>query len=240
MILGEVIQRIQSLYSKGVQSDDSRLTSRHIYNSIITARSSVLRQMLNKNQKVSDWLYQSLPCVELVKAPITECPCIPANGCSILRTKYKLPNPITGINDMEIRAVTTMDGGIRLDPTTFENVKYLIGNKFTGKKPHYYIKNEYLYVTSLKALRGIVITGLWGDPVEAQQFPSLCSDCENCNCVDIMDTDFPVDNDLMKTIIQMVADELISVFRQMDSDDQNNAEDDTKSLGLIHQPKGDS
>ena len=42
MIIGDIIQRIQSLYSKGVQSDDTRLKSRHIYNVLITNRNNKL------------------------------------------------------------------------------------------------------------------------------------------------------------------------------------------------------
>ena len=86
MITGEVIQRIQSIYSKGVQSDDSRLRSRHIYNKLITVTAKLYEQQKNKKQKVNQWSYQVLPCVELIKTPIHECPCVPTLGCTIFRT----------------------------------------------------------------------------------------------------------------------------------------------------------
>ena len=35
MKIKEIIQRVQSLYSKGVQSDDTRLSDRHIYNKMV-------------------------------------------------------------------------------------------------------------------------------------------------------------------------------------------------------------
>ena len=41
MLVKELVQRIQSLYSKGVQSDDTRLSSPHIYNKLITVRSKL-------------------------------------------------------------------------------------------------------------------------------------------------------------------------------------------------------
>ena len=46
----ELIQRVQSLYSKGVQSDDSRLTSRHIYNKLTTVRAKLVTEEAKKNQ----------------------------------------------------------------------------------------------------------------------------------------------------------------------------------------------
>ena len=53
MLIKEIVQRIQSLYSKGVQSDDSRLSDRHIYNKMITVRSKLISQQHNKKQKIS-------------------------------------------------------------------------------------------------------------------------------------------------------------------------------------------
>ena len=51
MTTGEVIQRIQSLYSKGVQSDDSRLRPRHIYNKLLSTTAKLYEQ-----QK---WMYDN-------------------------------------------------------------------------------------------------------------------------------------------------------------------------------------
>ena len=42
MILRDIIQRVLSLYNKGLQSDDNRLKPRHIYNKLITVRSLLL------------------------------------------------------------------------------------------------------------------------------------------------------------------------------------------------------
>ena len=42
MTVGDLIQRVQSLYSKGVESDDSRLTRRHIYNKLLSVRSTLI------------------------------------------------------------------------------------------------------------------------------------------------------------------------------------------------------
>ena len=48
MKIGEIIQRIQSLYSKGVESDDTRLMSRHIYNKLLTVRARLISQDAKK------------------------------------------------------------------------------------------------------------------------------------------------------------------------------------------------
>jgi len=87
MKINELIQRIQSLYSKGVQSDDTRLSNRHVYNKIKTVRSKLVSQEAKKKQKISSWNYQPIPCIELIKVDAHDCPCIPPVGCKILRSK---------------------------------------------------------------------------------------------------------------------------------------------------------
>lgn len=235
--VGDAIQRVQSLYSRGVHSDDTRLTSRHIYSALVTARAVLIRQRAEK-QQLSQWMYQSIPCVELIDSPKHECPCIPTNGCSVLRTKYKLPKPVTGLSDVLIQSVTTLDGNITLDPSTFETEKYAGGNKFTAKKPTYYIRNEYLYITIYKKLQVITLSGIFEDPIDAQLYPSFCpSDCPECECKSPFDSPFPIDGDLIRPLLQVANDELIIMLKQMGEDKSNNASDDTNTNGLVHQPQ---
>lgn len=237
MLLEEILQRVQSLYSRGVQSKDTRLTPRHIYSATSTARSILLKQQYNKKQITGRWSYQTLPCVELIKAPVHECPCVPSAGCMILRTKYKIPKPISGIDRHLIQAVTSLDGSVKFEETNFEIAKFANkGNKYINDKPNYYPYNNYLYLTSIKALKAITVLGLFDDIIEAFQFPSLCTDgCIDCQCADIMDIEYPIDGDLVKPLIQIANDELIIIMKQMTEDKGNNASDDTGSGGMVHQ-----
>mgnify|MGYP000501237515 CR=1 FL=1 len=254
MLTKELLQRIQSLYSKGVQSDDTRLSFRHIYSKALTTRAKLIVQKLNKRQKLSQWTYQTLNCVELVVAKPYECPCLPAVGCKILRTKYELPSLITGIVDGHaIQSVTSLEGSITFSETTWENKKYSKGSKYTASKPDYYIRDNYLYVTVKGAPKVITITGLFEDPIEALQYPSICGqeDCKPSNslgsgqtktdlevgytpedhcpeCMSPLDMELPIDKAMVEPLIEMAANELIGVFNQNTEDISNNALDRTK------------
>jgi hypothetical protein len=251
MIIKEIIQRIQSLYSKGVQSDDSRLSARHIYSKLLTARARLVTQKIDKRQKVSQWVHQTLDCVELIPALPYECPCLPAVGCKVLRTKVELPTPLTGLlNGHMIQSVTSLEGSITFSETTWENKKYASGSKYTSTKPDFYIRNNYLYVTSKKAPKVLTITGLFEDPLEVAKFPSICGEV-NCKdlpenigktdleigftpedycpeCISPLDLELPVERDMVETLIEIAANELISVFNQGQEDISNNALDSTK------------
>jgi len=225
MKLKDILQRVQSLYSKGVKSDDSRLTNRHIYNKLLTVRSRLISQEAKKKQKISQWNYQVLPCVELELVPPHDCPCVPPLGCKILRTKYKLPEPLTGLNGSLIQTVSTMDRGIKIDEVTLNAVNAQKGNKYTSKKMNYFLHNGYLYVTSTQNLKAISIVALFEDPIEASQFKGLC-DCEDCNnCIDYLEQDFPIDNDLIDAMIELTINELVILFSQSQEDQTNNTRD---------------
>ena len=247
MIIKVIAQRVQSLYSKGVQSDDSRLSTRHIYNTLLGFRSRLLIQKINKRQPVSQWVYQTLNCVELVKAKPYECPCLPPVGCTIMKTKYPLPQPLTGLMEGHmIQSVTSLDGSVIYSETTWEQKKYKKGSKYTADKPDFYIRDGYLFITTKKGPKAITITGLFQDPLEVYAYPSICGK-EECveegpqvaansddplippticpECESPLNKDLPFENDMEGTLIEMTAKELIENFNRNREDISNNSRD---------------
>lgn len=228
MITDEIIQRVMSLYSKGVQSDDSRLSKRHVYNKLLTSRARLVSQQAKKKQILSQWTYQTLPCVELVEVSPYECPCIPPKGCTILRTKHELPNPITSYSNHLIQSVTSLDGSIIYSEIGWIEKKYKNASKYISKKPDFFIRNNYLYITHTSGPKLISITGLFNDPFEVMEYPSYCDDCEDggCNdCLSPLDTEFPIDSDMIDTLIEMAVNELLGVFTKSREDITNNSKD---------------
>ncbi len=225
---GALIQRIQSLYSKGVQSDDSRLEKRQIYAGILSTRAKLLNQQAKKKQKISSWNEQTIPCVKLVKADAHECPCLPPLGCTILKSENPLPRPISDMDKPLISSVTSLNGEIIYSKTSWTEKKYKSGNKYTASKPDYYIRNNHLYVTHKSGPRIITVTGVFEDPFEVSQFPSFCddADCTDCNsCKSPLDMEAPIDSSMVETLIQMVANEFIILFNQNREDLTNNTID---------------
>lgn len=230
MRIGEIIQRVQSLYSKGVNSDDSRLMNRHIYNKLLTIRAKLISQEAKKKQRISQWNYQTIPCVELIKVSGHECPCIPPIGCDILRSKYKLPKPLTGLSGNLIQSVTSIDRTIKIDEISINAIKVQKGNKYTPKKINYFIQNNYLYISTSSKIEVVSIVGLFEDPIEVKNFIGLCdTNCEDCKkCIDYQEENFYIDNDLVDTMVELSAIELIQIFSQNTEDVTNNSKDSLK------------
>jgi len=228
MKVSEFIQRVQSLYSKGVNSDDSRLSNRHIYNKLLTVRSRLISQEAKKKLRISAWNYQTLPCVELIQVPTHDCPCIPPRGCDILRSRYELPKPLSGLSNDLIKSVSSIDRDLKIDEISINALGSQKGNKFTSKKINYFIQDGYLYISTPSKLKVVSVIGLFEDPIEASKFPSYCG-CEGCiECVDYLEEDFPIDNYLADAVIELSLQELVVMFSQNIEDLTNNSRDNLK------------
>jgi len=211
MTIGEVIQRIQSLYNMRTMSDSSLLTPQRIYNIMISVRSRLLSQKAKKHQKISQWNYQTIPCIELIIVPEHDCSCVPPIGCSILRTKYQLPEPLVDLNRHLIQSVTSIDGEIVYPEISWVEKKYKSANKYTANKADSFIRKGYLYITYKNGPKLITVTGLFNDPVKAASYKLFCPEM-NTPCLSALDMDFPIDSDLIDVLIEMSAAELINSF----------------------------
>jgi hypothetical protein len=212
MKIEDLIYRVQSAFSEIVKTAFEPLPNRLIYNKLLSVRSKIVVQKINKRQPISQWEYQTIGCLEMIKAKPFECPCAPPVDCFTLRSKSKLPKPLTGILDgHELQSVSTIDGGISYSQTTWTAKKFKKGSKFTSNKPDYFIRDGYLFITCKNSPKMISITGLFENPIEVAEYQGLCEADDN-PCQSFLDKEFPIEQDQIDTLIELTANELILPF----------------------------
>lgn len=225
MNIREAIDRVQALYSKGAASDDTRLSKRHIYSKLKSARALLLRREYNKYKKLSDRNIEYLECVRMIKAEPYECPCVPPTGFQILKSGCEIPRPISSTAGAHIASVTSLDGSYIFSPTTWEEKKYKAGNKYTSGTLDYFFKNGYLYITSRELIPAVTVAGIFED--------SESFNCDYCcdedlypkDCTSLLDKEFKVDAHLMEPIVQLAVEELINIFAKIPEDKENDSTD---------------
>jgi len=225
MTIRESIQRVLSLYSKGVGSAASRLSRRHAWNKLITVRERVLTQQINKNQKISQWCYQRVPCVEMIDVPVIECPCVPPLGMYILRSKHKLPAVMASMDKQLFQGVMSLDGSVKYDESEWSSKKYKKGAKYTAAKVDYFVHGEYLWLTATKKPQKLTLSVLGADPIKWYQF-GYC--CDGQECLDFLSLEFPVEGGMFESIIELAAAELIDSFSKRKEDTAANSRDDVQ------------
>ena len=226
MLVREIIQRIQSANSRGVNSDDSRLTNRHIYNKINTVRAFLMGRLIRNRKAISSWNYYTLPCVEVIEVPTNEeCPCIPPSGCTVFRTKHPIPKPFMDNMTHKIKNVTDLERNTNIDYIAVSQIKYLNGGKYTQSNVRYFLENGYMYFTHPMKLKSVRVSLIPEDILKAQVFPSYCEKETEESCFSILDTEYPIDSDLLELLIQMTYEELVTAFSQARQDLDNNSVD---------------
>jgi len=232
MKVEELIQRVQSLYSKGAQSRSTRLMSRHIYNKLLSVRSLLVFQKRNKKQLLSKWNYSVIPCVELELVDPSECDCFVSPGCNLLRSTSKLPKPINDIGGYLIESVTSVDGAIQITETTYLKKNWQVDDKYTSNKPKWFIKDDYLYITITRKLKAVTIVGMFSDFMEVESFVSACASDLNETCpINPFEVEFSIDEELIDPLIELTAKELSAGFRFGYEDRRNDSVDKVEGKG---------
>lgn len=226
MLTGEIIDRVQSLYSKGAASDDSRLATMLIYNKLISVRARVFTQEFRKNRTFSDWDLQPLECVALTRQNSITCGL--NTKCTFMKSTYILPASIT-FDGTENINVFSSDGIINYSRTDFANFKYIKGNKYGIKEVFYYVHDYYLYLLNSK-MTTAYIKGIWRDPVAVYRLNATYKG--ETTCFNNKEVDFYTPLHLIESIIQLTVEELVLQFSQMREDISNDSND-----SLIEQSK---
>ena len=116
--IGEVISRIRGQIKSETQ--DAFMTDRFIYSLILKYAQLLMRRQDSSNKlKKFNSVWQSLPFVELIEIDKIEAECSGIqSGCTIKRTKQKLPTFMEGYWGPLIRTVSSIDGSIELQATS--------------------------------------------------------------------------------------------------------------------------
>ena len=210
-----------------VASDDSYYTIDHILFLISKIRALLLKQTYsNIKKEIPQSNYQTI-CLDLMQVPaITGEPC---EGGTYLRSKEKVPSTMTiGTN-----IVYPIDfyQGTHITYVSRERMRYVGTNKwlkniiYTSKGPdgYLYFKSsnpQFLYLEKVR------MTGIFEDPDKAAELE--CDDNNNQQC-DVLDREFPLEEGLVASVIELVIKYLSgAVYRPKDQ--ENDANDDLSDL----------
>lgn len=180
--IGEAISRVRNVIKAA--NADSFVTDRMIY-SLITkyARMYMKRQNPIAGRAKFGSLYKRLPCVDLIEVDRVEACCQPKSGCTIKRSKDKLPGIFEGPQGPLIRSVMSIDTYTEVYKTTpalYTSMTKTSAFKY-NKNKYYWFMNEYLYIpdvewdsVSVEAIFDSSIAGFTcDDPCQAVQKQTL-------------------------------------------------------------------
>lgn len=205
--IGYTVSRVRN--SMKAVKEDAFVTDRYIWSLIIKYAKLFIKRQDNQNKlKRFKNLWVALPCVDLVEVDKIEACCGGVtSGCTIMRTKDKLPTPFEGPDGPMFRTISSLDVSQKVYPT--EPGQYTSMTKTTtfkyNKDKYYWLLNGYMYFPNIE-WDGVRMEGIWEDDVN--QFACDGKDAEGeCTVKQKQKTNIP--DDLFAEIEQQVLAEIL-------------------------------
>jgi len=164
--IGDVISRVRGQVKAEVQ--DAFVTDRYIYSLILKNAQLLMRRQDSANKLMKfNSVWQKLPFVELIEVDKVEAHCSGIrSGCTIKRTKQKLPTFMEGYWGPLIRTVSSIDGSIELQPTspgTYTSMTKTTSFRY-NKTKYFWFLDGYLYLPNVD-WDAILIEGVFEDDI---------------------------------------------------------------------------
>ena len=150
--IGEAVSRLRGQLKAEVQ--DAFMTDRYIYSLILKYAQLFMRRQDSSNKLMKfNSVWQALNFIELEEVDKVEAHCTGIqSGCTIQRTKHKLPMFMEGYWGPLIRTVSSIDGATEIQPTspgTYTSMTKTTSFKY-NKNKYYWFLNDRLYFPNIE------------------------------------------------------------------------------------------
>lgn len=208
-------------------SDDSIFSDLYIYKKLLDCRAMLLKQRIDKGNKVSIYAVQKL-CYELEISEYNDCHCLTVTEDKCHKTKNTVPDVISN-KYADIINITSLDGTVSIDHATPSEVRMFQYSKTKSNKAFWDYQNGNIAIFGYPAsAKSIYINAVFYDPlraVENSQCPVSAVDLSfglNCNPNPEV-VEFPLNPDLNDTLYDLVLSKLTPMFK-IPEDRTNNSE----------------
>lgn len=166
--IGFTVSRVRN--SVKAVKEDAFVTDRYLWSLIIKYAKLFIKRQDNMDKLLRfKSFYRTVPCIELVEVDKIEACCGGIkSGCTIMRTKDKLPKPFDGPSGPMFRTVSSIDNSFEIyptDPGTYSSMTKLTTFKYNKQKYYWYL-NGYMYFPNIE-WDGVKIDGIWEDDINA-------------------------------------------------------------------------
>lgn len=236
----KILYQIQTEYSKGINSDSSQLSNRYVYSKALGVRARLISQKSKNKQSIRDSSYSSFSCVQIVQVKPSECPFFPPTGCTVARSKFRLPKFVSdnsGEMINRVGSVAPINGQfIEFNPMDKKNLKYQRGSKFASSMSRYYIQDNYLYLVAKNIPSYVEVIGVAYDPFEAEKFNIITCGIEDC--ITPYEIDFKIDWEMVNSLAVLVAESISILFgngRPTNDRNENNVDENQQQANEENQ-----
>jgi hypothetical protein len=213
-------------------STDNLITDRVVASEIKNNTLLLVKRETNLRKLwATDTLFTTIPCLELVEVPISEC-CDYVDPCTVARTKFKLPRICEGNYQYLIQGVYSINAmsgqGKKLKEITINRYLNLLKLPIIKNEQYYWISNGYLYVNN-PLLQAVRIAAFFEEDVPNEIMFAECCCSDNVNleeyCKNPLDKEYGCPGYLEKQVLELTSQKLLSTYFRLKTDQTSDGVD---------------
>lgn len=223
--LRKLVSDVRSMHK--LLSTDNLITDRVVASEIKNNTLLLVKRETNLRKLwATDTLFTTIPCLEMVEVPISEC-CDYVDTCTVARSKYKLPRVAEGNYQYVIQGVYSINAmggrGKKLKEITINRYLNLLKLPIIKQEEYYWIVNGYLYISN-PLLQAIRISAFFEEDVPNEMmYPQNC-DCRGKDvedevwCMNPLDKPFALPGYLEKQVLELTSQKLLNTYFRLKTD----------------------
>ena len=222
--LRKLVSDVRSMHK--LLSTDSLITDRAVASEIKNNAVLLIKRETNLRKLwATNTLFTTIPCLEMVEVPISEC-CEYVDNCTVARSRYKLPRISEGNYQYLIQGVYSINAmsgsGKKLKEITVNRYINLLKLPIIKNEEYYWIMNDYLYVNN-PLLQAIRISAFFEKDVPNEvMFPECgCGTNEPTDeewCQNPLDKQYGLPGYLESQVLELTSKKLLSTYFQIKTD----------------------
>jgi hypothetical protein len=237
--LRKLVSDVRSMHR--LLSTDSLITDRAIASEIKNNTILLVKRETNLRKLwATDTLFTTIPCLELVEVPISEC-CDFQDPCTVARTRFKLPRISEGNYQYLIQGVWSINAlggkGKRFKEITINRYLNLLKLRIVKNEQYYWRANGYLYINN-PLLEAIRIAAFFEEDVPNEIMFSECACRNNINtedfCKNPLDKEYGCPGYLEKQVLELTSQKLLGTYFRIKTD----LTDDNVDGQAVNAPNG--
>ncbi len=222
--LRKLVSDVRSMHK--LLSTDNLITDRAVASEIKNNALLLIKRETNLRKLwATDTLFTTIPCLEMVEVPISEC-CDFVDPCTVARTKYKLPRIAEGNYQYIIQGVYSINAlsgrGTKFKEITINRYVNLIKLPIIKRESYFWIMNGYLYISN-PLIQAIRIAALFEQDVPNEiMFPECgCGGVEYTDsewCKNPLDKPYALPGYLEKQVLELTSQKLLTTYFRLKTD----------------------
>ncbi len=226
----KLISDVRSMHK--LLSTDSLITDRVIISEIMNQGLALVKRETNLRKLwATDTLFTTLPCLELIEVPISEC-CSYADPCTIARSKHKLPRIAEGNYQYIIQGVYSINAlggqGKKLKEISVNRYVNLLKLPIIKNEEYFWISDDYLYITN-PYVQAVRLVALFEQTLSNElRYPDCgCGDTVDIEelCKNPLDRDVALPGYLVKDTLALTSQVLLRSYFNIKTDMATNGID---------------